>query len=82
MATPYCLLLTMTSIASRRFGPPPVVTETSSSPRKAGSSRKAKLIKEFAVVAVKLVQNAGGVAQITKALVGGYTDTLGTISKT
>src|SRR5205823_1313638 len=36
----------------------------------------------IAVVAVKLVENAGGVAQITKALVGGYTDTLGTISKT
>ncbi len=34
-----------------------------------------------AVVGVKLIDKVGGVTQLVKALVGGYTDTLGTISK-
>lgn len=43
---------------------------------------KIALVGIFAVVAVKGLNNSGGVAQIAKALIGGYNETLGTIAKT
>lgn len=36
----------------------------------------------FAVVAIKALNNSGGVSQIVKAVGGVYNDTLGTLSKT
>jgi uncharacterized membrane protein len=41
---------------------------------------KVLLVGLFGVVAIKLVQNSGGISQIVTSLVGGYTQTLGTLA--